>query len=336
MNIIIPMAGMGKRLRPHTLTTPKPLIPIAGKPIVWWLVHDIVGVIDEKIDNIGFVVSRSVEENIQNELLEIAEKLGAYGHLFYQEEALGTAHAIYCAKNILKGKVIVAFADTLFKANFKLDTKQDGIVWVHKVQDPSAFGVVKLNENNEIVDFIEKPTKFVSDLAIIGIYYFREGQKLRDEIRTLIENKIKDGGEYQLTRALGTMREKGVKFVPGEVVDWLDCGNKQATVDTHRAYFNFLQEKKIISKKSKVVNSVIIPPVYLGDNVEIDNTVLGPYVSVGDNSKISESRIQNSIIQKETTINNANLANSMLGNFVTFEGKATDLSVGDYNTISQF
>lgn len=336
MNIIIPMAGMGKRLRPHTLTTPKPLIPIAGKPIVWWLVHDIVGVIDEKVDNIGFVVSRSVEESTQNELLDIAEKLGAYGHLFYQEEALGTAHAIYCAKNILKGKVIVAFADTLFKANFQLDTKQDGIVWVHKVKDPSAFGVVKLNKDNEIVDFIEKPTKFVSDLAIIGIYYFREGQKLRDEIRTLIENKIKDGGEYQLTRALGTMREKGTKFVPGEVDDWLDCGNKQATVETHRAYFNFLKENKIISKKSKVVNSVIIPPVYLGDNVEIDNTVLGPYVSVGENSKISESRVQNSIIQKDTMINNANLANSMLGNFVTFEGKATDLSVGDYNTISQF
>ena len=156
MNIIIPMAGMGKRLRPHTLTTPKPLIPIAGKPIVWWLVHDIVGVIDEKIDNIGFVVSRSVDESIQNELLDIAEKLGAYGHLFYQEEALGTAHAIYCAKNILKGPVIVAFADTLFKANFKLDTKQDGIVWVHKVKDPSAFGVVKLNESNEIIDFIDE------------------------------------------------------------------------------------------------------------------------------------------------------------------------------------
>ena len=336
MNIIIPMAGMGKRLRPHTLTTPKPLIPIAGKPIVYWLVHDIVEVIDEKVDNIGFVISRSIEESAQNELLEIAEKLGAYGHLFYQDEPLGTAHAIYCAKNIMKGRLIVAFADTLFKANFKLDSKQDGIIWVHKVKDPSSFGVVLLNEKGQIIDFIEKPTKKVSDLAIIGIYYFQKGENLRDEIRTLIENKVKDGGEYQLTRALETLREKGTQFVPGEVDDWLDCGNKQATVETHRAYFNFMKEKKILSKSAKVVNSVIIPPVYLGDYVEIDNTVLGPYVSVGDNSKISESRIQNSIIQKETLIKNANLSNSMLGNFVTFEGKATDLSVGDYNTISQF
>jgi glucose-1-phosphate thymidylyltransferase len=330
------MAGMGKRLRPHTLTTPKPLIPIAGKPIVYWLVHDIVEVINEKVDNIGFVISRSIEEKAQNELLEIAEKLGAYGHLFYQDEPLGTAHAIYCAKNIMKGKVIVAFADTLFKANFQLDTKQDGIIWVHKVEDPSSFGVVLLGDDGEIIDFIEKPTKKISDLAIIGIYYFKHGQNLRDEIRSLIENKVKDGGEYQLTRALETLREKGTTFMPGEVDDWLDCGNKQATVETHRAYFNFMKEKKLLSKSSKMVNSVIIPPVYIGDNVIIDNTVLGPYVSVGDNSKISESRIQNSIIQKETMIKNANLSNSMLGNYVTFEGKATDLSVGDYNTISQF
>ena len=336
MNIIIPMAGMGKRLRPHTLTTPKPLIPIAGKPIVYWLVHDIAEVCGEQIDNIGFVIGRSFGETIESELHEIAKKLGAKGHLFYQDEPLGTAHAIYCAANILSGKTIVAFADTLFKANFKLNSEQDGIIWVHKVEDPSAFGVVQLNNSGEIEDFVEKPTNFVSDLAIIGIYYFKDGVLLKKEIEVLIDNKIKDDGEYQLTRVLKTLKEKGTKFVPGEVDDWLDCGNKQATVETHQAYFNFMENKKIISKTSKTKNSVLIEPVYLGENVEIDNAVIGPYVSVGDNSKISESRIQNSIIQKDSQIKNANLANSMLGNFVTFEGKATDLSVGDYNTISQF
>jgi len=151
-----------------------------------------------------------------------------------------------------------------------------------------------------------------------------------------MDNKIKDDGEYQLTRVLETLKEKGTEFIPGQVDDWLDCGNKQATVETHRAYFNFMKDKKIISKTARTNNSVLIEPVFLGENVEIDNAVIGPYVSVGDNSKISESRIQNSIIQKDSQIKNANLANSMLGNFVTFEGKATDLSVGDYNTISQF
>lgn len=336
MNIIIPMAGMGKRLRPHTLTTPKPLIPIAGKPIVYWLVHDIEEVCVEKVEHIGFVIGRNFGEAVETELLNIAKKLGAKGHLFYQDEALGTAHAIYCAAEILTGKTIVAFADTLFKADFKLDSEQDGIIWVHQVDDPSAFGVVQMKDNGEIEDFIEKPSKFVSDLAIIGIYYFKDGDLLRNEIKVLIDNKIKDDGEYQLTRVLETMKEKGTKFVPGQVEDWLDCGNKQATVDTHRAYFNFMSDKRLISKTARANNTVLIEPVYLGDNVEIDNAVIGPYVSVGDNSKISESRIQNSIIQKDSQIKNANLANSMLGNFVTFEGKATDLSVGDYNTISQF
>ncbi len=336
MNIIIPMAGMGKRLRPHTLTTPKPLIPIVGKPIVYWLVHDIVEVCAEKVENIGYIIGKNFDPEVEQELLAIATKLGAKGHLYYQEEPLGTAHAVYCAAELLDGKTIVAFADTLFKANFKLDSSQDGIIWVHQVADPSAFGVVKLNKAGEITDFVEKPKHFISDLAIIGIYYFRQGEKLRNEIKLLMDNKIKDGGEYQLTRVLDTLKEKGLRFVPGQVDDWLDCGNKQATVDTHRSYFNFMTDKRLISQSAKTVNSVLIEPIFLGENVEIENAVIGPYVSVGDNSKISESRIQNSIIQKDSLIKNANLANSMLGNFVTFEGKATDLSVGDYNTITQF
>jgi len=336
MNIIIPMAGMGKRLRPHTLTTPKPLIPIAGKPIVFWLVHDIVEVVSEKIDKIGFVIGPSFGKSVEKELLSIADKLGAKGYIFYQNEPMGTAHAIYSAKKILQGKIIIAFADTLFKANFKLDALQDGTIWVHKVKDPSDFGVVKLNANNEIEDFIEKPRSTVSNLAIIGIYYIREGKTLRDEIKVLIDNKIKDDGEYQLTRVLESLREKGFRFTPTTVDDWLDCGNKQATIETHRSYFNFMNRKKLISTKAKIINSVIIPPIYIGPNAEIHNSVIGPYVSIGENSRISESRIKNTIIQKDNMIKNANLGNSMLGNFVTFEGKATDLSVGDYNTISQF
>lgn len=333
MNIIIPMAGMGKRLRPHTLTTPKPLIPIAGKPIVHWLVHDIVEVIEEKVDTIGFVIGRHFGELVEQKLLEIADKLDAEGKIFYQDEPMGTAHAVFCAEEILKGKTIVAFADTLFKASFTLKSDKDAIIWVQKVEDPSEFGVIKLNGNQEIVDFVEKPKEKVSDLAIIGIYYFKEGERLKSEIESIIDNDLKDSGEYQLTRALRSLQHQGVKFFPGEVDHWLDCGNKVATVETHRAYLGFIQDNNLISQSANMKNSVIIPPVYLGDNVAIDNTVIGPYVSVGDNTKISESRIQNSIIQKDNNIKNANLSNSMLGNFVTFEGKATDLSVGDYNTI---
>lgn len=332
MNIIIPMAGMGKRMRPHTLTVPKPLIPIAGKPIVQRLVEDIAQVCKEPIDQIGFIVGRfgaEVEENLK----AVAASVGAKGNIYYQDEALGTAHAILCAKEIMEGNIVVAFADTLFKADFTLDTGKEGIIWVQKVEDPRAFGVVKLNEKDEITELVEKPQEFVSDLAIIGIYYIKDGAYLRDELQYLLDNNIKDKGEFQLTNALENMKNKGTKFVPGKVTEWLDCGNKNATVYTNQRYLEFIKDKDLVAKSAKINNSVIIPPVYIGENVELHNTVLGPHVSVGDNTKVFDSRIQNSIIQKETSIKDANIANAMVGNFVKIEGKPSDLSVGDFTEI---
>jgi glucose-1-phosphate thymidylyltransferase len=185
------MAGMGKRMRPHTLTVPKPLLPVAGKSIVHWLIEDISDVCGEPIEEIGFVTGEFGKET-ENQLLAIAESVGAKGKIFYQDEALGTAHAILCAADCLKGDVIVAFADTLFRAHFHLDKSQDGVIWVHKVDNPSSFGVVKYNSDNVITDFIEKPTEFVSDLAIIGIYYFKNGETLRDELQYLIDNNIRE------------------------------------------------------------------------------------------------------------------------------------------------
>ncbi len=332
MNIIIPMAGMGKRMRPHTLTTPKPLIPIAGKPIVHRLVEDISKVCDTGIDKIGFIIGRNFGAEVEKTLIDIASSVGAEGKIFYQDEALGTAHAILCAEELLEGNVVVAFADTLFKADFKLDASKDGIIWVQQVDDPSAFGVIK-TEDGIITDFIEKPEEFVSDLAIIGIYYFKNGAFLRSEMQYLIDNDIKDKGEYQLTNALENMKNKGVNFVPGQVSEWLDCGNKDATVYTNKRYLEFIKEEDLIASTVTLKNSVIIPPVYLGENVVIENSIVGPHVSIGQNSIVKSTIIQNCIVQTNTEINNANLKNSMLGNFVTLEGKSDDLSVGDYNSI---
>ena len=171
MKIIVPMAGRGSRLRPHTLTVPKPLIPIAGKPIVQRLVEDIAKVAGENIEEVAFIIGDFGDE-VEKSLLQIAERLGAKGSIYRQEEALGTAHAIKCAEQSMTGNVVVAFADTLFRADFTLDTNSDGVIWVKKVEDPSAFGVVKLDDYGFITDFVEKPQTFVSDLAIIGIYYF--------------------------------------------------------------------------------------------------------------------------------------------------------------------
>jgi len=335
MNIIIPMAGRGTRLRPHTLTTPKPLIPIAGKPIVHRLVEDIAKVCDQEIENIGFIIGRDFGTEVEENLKKIAKSVGGKGHIFYQDQKLGTAHAILCAEEVLEGNTIIAFADTLFKADFKLNPDKDGIIWVQQVDDPSAFGVVKYDEDNHITDFVEKPQEFVSDLAIIGIYYFKDGEYLKKELQYLIDNNILDKGEYQITDALENMKKQGAKFVPGQVEEWLDCGNKDVTVSTNQRYLDFIKDQELIAKTSKNINSVIIPPVFIGENVVVENSVVGPHVSIGDNSKITNSIIKTSIIQESSTINNANFKNSMLGNFVTLEGKQEDLSIGDYNVLKR-
>lgn len=298
------------------------------------LVEDIAQVCNEPIDQIGFVVGRFGEE-VENNLKEVAASVGAKGNIFYQDEALGTAHAILCAKELLEGNVVVAFADTLFKADFTLDTSKEGIIWVQKVEDPKAFGVVKLNDKNEITDLVEKPQEFISDLAIIGIYYIKDGGYLKNELQYLLDNNIKDKGEFQLTNALENMKTKGTKFVPGKVSEWLDCGNKDATVYTNQRYLEFIKDKDLVAKSAKIANSVIIEPVYIGENVEITNAVVGPHVSIGNNTKVSDSRIQNCIIQKDTIVKDANIANSMVGNSVIYEGRPKDLSIGDFTTVAE-
>lgn len=334
MNIIIPMAGMGKRLRPHTLTTPKPLVRLVGKPIVEHLVEEIIAQVDGKVDNIGFIIGDFGKE-VENLLLEIAEKEGCKGHIYYQNEALGTAHAILCAKDLLDGPVVVAFADTLFRADFKLDPEVDGVLWVEQVADPSAFGVVELNDEGHITSFVEKPETFVSDKAMIGIYYFKQGEILRSEMEYLIDNNIMNDGEYQLPDALRSMVEKGNKFIPGTVSEWLDCGNYKATVNTNSQWLAYKKGGDLVDKDVRLIDSIIIEPCYIGKGVELHNSIIGPYVSLDGGNKIEGSIIKNSIVGQHTSIKNFNVKESMIGNHSTIEKKENILSVGDYNQIGE-
>lgn len=327
------MAGRGSRLRPHTLTIPKPLLPVGGKPIVQRLVEDITKVCGEPVDEIAFIIGDFGAE-VEKTLVAVAESLGAKGSIYYQEEALGTAHAILCAKESLTGKVVVAFADTLFKADFKLNSDADGIIWVNQIDDPRAFGVVKLNSDNVITDFVEKPEHFVSDLAIIGIYYFKDGEYLKNELQFLIDNNIKEKGEFQLTNALENMKQKGTKFVPGKVDEWLDCGNYKATVYTNQRVLEFIKNDLKPDASLQNDNSIIIQPCYIGKNVKLKNTVVGPHVSIGDNVSINQSIVSNSIIQSNTTIEKANIKDSMIGNHVKIKQQQQELSVGDYTEMN--
>ncbi|KFE98835.1 nucleotidyltransferase [Chryseobacterium formosense] len=333
MKIIVPMAGKGSRLRPHTLTVPKPLIPIAGKPIVQRLVEDIAKVAGEKIDEVAFIIGDFGAE-VEASLIKIAENLGAKASIYTQDIALGTAHAIKCAEASMTGNVVVAFADTLFRADFTLDTNSDGVIWVKKVDDPSAFGVVKLDDYGFITDFIEKPQTFISDLAIIGIYYFNSGEKLMDEINHIMDNDIKVSGEYQLTTALENLRQKGAKFSLGKVDDWMDCGNKNATVETNGKILEYEKDEFTeFPQSANIQNSLIIQPCYIGEGVEISNSKIGPYVSLGKGTKVINSNIDNSLIQEKTIIDHGNLSNSMIGSSAQYFGVAREISLGDFSVL---
>jgi glucose-1-phosphate thymidylyltransferase len=335
MKIIVPMAGRGSRLRPHTLTVPKPLIPIAGKPIVHRLVEDIAGVINQEIEEIAFIIHKDFGKKVEEDLIAIAEKLGSKGTICYQNEALGTAHAILCAKESMAGPIVVAYADTLFRADFTLDTSADSVIWVKQVEDPSAFGVVQLNENNQIIDFVEKPSQYVSDLAIIGIYYFKSGETLRAELQYLLDNEVVKGGEYQLTDALENMKVKGMKFVPGKVDEWMDCGNKNVTVETNSRLLSFLHNdgENLVDENIKSENSTIIQPCFIDKNVILINATVGPNVSLGNGCHVVNSTIKNSLVQNHSHIKNANLDNAMIGSHASFDGNFTSISIGDYSIL---
>lgn len=334
MKIVVPMAGRGSRLRPHTLTVPKPLVPVGGKPIVHRLVEDIAAICTEPIEEVGFIIG-DFGEQVEKDLIAVAGQIGAKGKIYYQDKPLGTAHAVNCAKDMLNGPVVVAFADTLFKADFKINPEDDGILWVKQIEDPSAFGVVKMDNNGRIIDFVEKPQTFVSDLAMIGVYYFKKAEDLQKELKYLMDNDIIKGGEYQLPDALRRLTEKGSVFRPGKVTEWLDCGNKTVTVHTNQRVLEHDAAKnvKLIHDSSKLINSVVVPPCFIGENVVLENCIVGPHVSIGANSELKNAVVFNSIIQHKTKVENTVIADSMIGSSVNYIEKAQNLSIGDFTTI---
>lgn len=337
MKIIVPMAGRGSRLRPHTLTVPKPLIPVAGKPIVHRLVEDITKVLDQPIDEIAFILGDPAffGDDVVASLKDLAKSLNAKASIYRQDQPLGTGHAIMSAKESLSGPAVVAYADTLIKADFKLDKDADAVIWTKKVDNPEAFGVVNLNEKDEIIELVEKPKEFVSDLAVIGIYYFKDIAVLKAKLEEVLDENLMHGGEYQINDGIKKMMVEDRVFKTGTVDEWMDCGNKAVTVDTNTRMLNFLHQdgEKLISDSVKITNSEISEPCYIGENVELVNAKIGPNVSIGNGTKIKDSEVKNSLIQTFAEIKNAKLNNAMIGNFAKFNGEFTEISIGDYSTL---
>ena len=329
------MAGRGSRLRPHTLTIPKPLIPIAGKPIVQRLVEDIAGVLEEKIEEIAFIIAEDFGRETEENLKAVAQSLGAKGTIYYQDKPLGTGHAIMCAQDSLSGPCVIAYADTLFRADFALDKEADSVIWVKQVANPQAYGVVSLNEADEITGLVEKPAEFVSDLAVIGIYYFKQGEVLKQELQAVLDAQLMHGGEYQINDGIKQMQAKGYVFKPGKIDEWMDCGNKNVTVETNGRMLQFLHKegKHLVSETAKLENASIIPPCFIGENAVIKDSTVGPNVSVGAGTVIKNSSVSESLIQNFSTITNAQLKNAMIGNHAKFDGNFTAISIGDYSEL---
>ncbi|MDQ5929084.1 MAG: glucose-phosphate thymidylyltransferase, partial [Bacteroidota bacterium] len=211
----------------------------------------------------------------------------------------------------------------------------DAVIWVKQVDEPEAYGVVKLNANNDIVELVEKPVNFVSDVAVIGIYYFKEVGDLKKELQGVLDNNIQNGGEYQINDGIKAMMANGKVFKTGSVDEWMDCGNKNVTVETNSRMLGFLHNEnaELVAKNVTLNNSTIIAPCYIGENVVLTNATVGPNVSLGKGSEVTDSSIKNSLIQTKVKIKNANLDNAMIGNHVVFDGNFTAISIGDYSVL---
>lgn len=335
MKIIVPMAGRGSRLRPHTLTVPKPLIPIAGKPIVQRLVEDIAKVVDEPIDEIAFIIGKDFGKAVEEQLTNIATSLQAKASIYIQDQPLGTGHAIMSAEPSLNGPAVIAYADTLFKADFTIEADTEAMIWVKQVKNPSAYGVVNLNEKGHITELVEKPKNPVSDLAVIGIYYFKDVAVLKEELQAVLDENLLRGGEYQINDGIEKMKANGIIFKPGKVEEWMDCGNKTVTVQTNKRTLEHLKNsgEKLISDLITIDSSEITEPCFIADDVKLVNAKIGPYVSLGKGTIVKDSTITNSLIQEQAEVINAKLDNAMIGNFAKFDGKFTSISIGDYSVL---
>ncbi|MFV0541895.1 MAG: sugar phosphate nucleotidyltransferase [Aestuariibaculum sp.] len=338
MKIIVPMAGRGSRLRPHSLTVPKPLIPVAGQPIVHRLVKDIAKVLKQPITEIAFVLGDPAwfGDDVVNSLQALAISLGAKPSIYRQDQPLGTGHAIMCAKPSLSGPAVIAYADTLIRAKFNLDKDADSVIWTKTVENPEAYGVVNLNEKDEITELVEKPKTFVSNQAVIGIYYFKDVAILKDKLQDVLNENITNGGEYQINDGIKRMMAEGKVFKTGTVDEWMDCGNKAVTIETNAKMLGFLKadgDEKLVADSVQLENSKIIEPCFLGKNVVLKNSTVGPNVSIGNDTVIENSIIKSSLIQSYSNIKNANLNEAMIGNYVSYNGNFTKISIGDYSVL---
>lgn len=330
MKIVIPMAGFGTRMRPHTWSKPKPLVSVAGKPIVGHVL-DMFSTLPD-IDEVVFIVGY-LGEQIEEYVSEVYPELSA--RYVIQEEMLGQSHAIWLAREGLEGPMCMVFVDTLIEVDLLLlpSEKAGAVTWVKEVEDPRRFGVTEVGEDGWVRRLVEKPDDMSNNLALAGFYYFEKAEDLISAIERQMEQGDQLGGEFYLADAINIMLEDGLKMRVETVQVWKDCGKPDALLETNRYLLDNGRDNT--SEAQLREGTLIIPPVFIHPGAEISQSVIGPHVSVGSGCVIHRSVIQDSIIENETTIENALLSESLVGRDVRITGRIKMLNIGDTSRVEE-
>lgn len=329
MKAIIPVAGVGTRLRPHTYTQPKPLIPVAGKPLIASIIDQLVteGGITEFILVIGYL-----GDKIRDYIEDRYPKLDI--QFVYQDARLGLGHAIYVAADAYKDSedVLIVLGDTIFEGNLKEMMKQpNSCLAVKKVDDPREFGVVEIGDNGYIKRVVEKPRIPKSNMALVGLYKVSDVAKMIEALAYIIDNKIQTVDEFQLSDALMRMVEMGVEFTVFEVDNWYDCGKKEILLDTNAMLLK--RQGNASEDIPDFQNTIIVHPVSIGQNCVIKNSIIGPNVCIGDNSTMNYAIVSDSIIGSFARIEETVLQKSIIGSDASIKGLSLSLNIGDNTEI---
>ncbi len=327
MKAIIPVAGAGTKLRPHTYTQPKALIPIAGKTILSFIVDQLM---DAGIDEFIFIVGY-LGEKIQDYVLENYPQLKT--HFVFQNERHGTGHAIELTKAIVgEDEVFVVLGDTICEYDIKQVLNSPySMLGIKKVDDPRDFGVASIGEDGFIDQLVEKPAIPKSNMALVGLYKIKETKFLFECLHALFLKSGHVNGEYNLTDALDCMIKKGAKFQSFKVKNWFDCGKKETLLESNATLLKKFGGNT--DYNHKYLNTIIIPPVSIADGCDISNSIIGPHVAIGANTSIKHSIVRESIIGSYTNLFEVVLDNSLIGSDASVKGLSRSLNIGDNTEI---
>jgi len=329
--IAIPMAGLGTRMRPQTWSKPKPLIHLAGKTVLDYVLDQFQSIPGFNEAQFVLILGPNQKDQVIPYMQENHPDKKV--HYVIQEVMRGQSDALYLAKEYLKGPMLMAFSDTLIESDLSFLDKEnlDGIAWVKAVPDPRRFGVAEVNKNGHITRLIEKPKGIENNLAVVGFYYFKNGGDLVSAIRQQLDKDISLNGEFFLVDAINLMIKAGATMRVQPVDVWLDAGKPEALLETNRYLLeNGNDNSSNASKREKVT---VIPPVYIHPEAEIKNSAIGPYVSISQGAIIENTILKNSIVEQGAMINHMVLENSLIGRSAAVRGRAETMNIGDNSWI---